>query len=92
MTVAPSHRRRCRECGEPFAAVRHDQVFCAPACRRAWHSWREGRGAEAVELLIKWRRDRRRGSFAELAAFADGLVRDHRDREARRDETARQER
>jgi hypothetical protein len=77
-------RRRCRECGKSFLAVRHDQVFCMPVCRRAWHSWRESRGARAVELLIRWRRDRREGSLAELAAFADELVRDYREREADR--------
>jgi hypothetical protein len=77
-------RRRCRECGNTFLAIRHDQVFCKPACRRAWHSWRESRGARAVELLIKWRRGRRRGSLAELTAFADELLRDYRDREARK--------
>jgi hypothetical protein len=80
-------RRRCRECGNPFLAVRYDQVFCKPTCRRAWHAWREGRGARAIELLIRWRRDRRRGSLAALTAFADELVRDHRDREANRQNT-----
>jgi hypothetical protein len=77
-------RRRCRECGNTFLAIRHDQVFCKPACRRAWHSWRKSLGARAVELLVKWRRDRRRGSLAELTAFADELLRDYRDREARK--------
>jgi hypothetical protein len=75
-------RCRCRQCGNPFLAIRHDQVFCKPACRRAWHSWRESRGARAIELLIRWRRDRRRGSLAALTAFADELLRDYRDREA----------
>jgi hypothetical protein len=75
-------RRRCRECGKEFWAIRHEQVFCEPACRRAWHSWRESRGARAIELLIKWRRDRRRGSLAALTNFADELVREYRDREA----------
>ena len=87
--VAPSPgglplRRRCRECGNSFLAIRHDQVFCQPACRRAWHSWRESRGARAIELLIKWRRDRRRGGLAALSSFADELMRDHRDHEAGR--------
>ena len=87
--VAPSPgglplRRRCRECGNSFLAIRHDQVFCRPACRRAWHSWRESRGARAIELLIKWRRDRRRGGLAALSSFADELMRDHRDHEAGR--------
>jgi hypothetical protein len=84
-------RRRCRECGNSFLAIRHDQVFCKGACRRAWHSWRESRGARAVELLIKWRRDRREGSLAELTAFADELVRDYRDREADRGSANRRE-
>jgi hypothetical protein len=92
--AASSHvlplRRRCRECGNSFLAVRHDQVFCKPVCRRAWHSWREGQGARAVELLIKWRRERRRGSFSALAAFADELVRDRPGREDRRVMSARQ--
>jgi hypothetical protein len=82
-------RRRCRECGKPFLAIRQDQVFCKPGCRRAWHSWRESRGARAIELLIWWRRDRRRGSLTRLTAFADELVRDHRDHEARRRPTER---
>jgi hypothetical protein len=47
-------------------------------------SWREARGAQAIELLIRWRRDRRRGSLAALTAFADELLREHRDREADR--------
>lgn len=75
-------RRRCRQCGKSFLAIRHDQVFCAPRCRRAWHSWRESRGARAVELLVSWRRDRRRGSLANPAAFADELVRAYREHEA----------
>jgi hypothetical protein len=90
MTGLPA-RRRCRECGKEFWAIRHDQRFCRPACRRAWHSWREGRGAHAIELLIRWRRDRRRGSLAALTAFADELLRDYREREAGRDAVARQE-
>jgi hypothetical protein len=77
-------RRRCGECSAAFLAVRYDQVFCKQTCRRAWHAWCEGRGARASELLIKWRRDRRRGSLAALTAFADELVRDHRDREVDR--------
>lgn len=94
--VAPSpgglpSRRRCRQCGNGFLAIRHDQVFCRPTCRRAWHTWREGRGARAVELLIAWRGDRRRGSLAALSAFADELVRDHRDHDAGRHATGRRE-
>jgi hypothetical protein len=85
-------RRRCRECGKDFMAIRHEQVFCKPDCRRAWHSWRETRGVRAVELLVKSRRDRRRGSLAALTAFADELLRDYRDREARRSSDARGER
>jgi hypothetical protein len=77
-------RRRCRECANPFLAIRHDQVFCKPRCRRAWHSWRESRGAQAIDLLIRWRRDRRRGSLAALTAFADELLREFRDRDADR--------
>ena len=84
MSAALPIRRRCRECGGNFLAIRHDQVFCRPACRRAWHSWREARGSRAIELLIAWRRDRRRGSLATLTAFADELLRDYRDREAKR--------
>jgi hypothetical protein len=75
-------RRNCRQCGIAFLAIRHDQVFCRPACRRACHSWRESRGARAIELLIRWRRDRRRGSLTALTAFADALVRDSRESEA----------
>jgi hypothetical protein len=77
--------RRCRQCGSVLRPVRRvDQVFCGRQCRRSWHSWRESRGARAVELLISWRRDRRRGSFANLAAFADELVRAYREHEAER--------
>ncbi len=82
--VALSARRHCRECRREFFPVRHDQVFCKPTCRRAWHAWREGRGARAVELLIRWRRDRKRGGLAELTAFADELLREYRDLEAGR--------
>ncbi len=84
MNGLPS-RRQCRECKAVFQPARLDQVFCKSACRRAWHAWREGRGARAIELLIRWRRDRRRGSLTALAAFADELVRDNRDHEAGRD-------
>jgi hypothetical protein len=77
-------RRRCRECGKEFLAVRHDQRFCRSACRRAFWSWREARGAQAIELLIRWRGDRRRGCLAALTAFADELLREHRDPEADR--------
>jgi hypothetical protein len=83
MTGLPC-RRHCRECRKEFWAIRHEQVFCKSACRRAWHSWRESRGGRAIELLVRWRRDRRRGSLAALTAFADELLRDYRDREARR--------
>jgi hypothetical protein len=86
-------RRRCRQCGNTFRPIRrYDQVFCRPECRRRWHSWREGRGARAVELLIQWRRDRRRGSLTKLAVFADDLVREHREHEAERQHAGRAER
>jgi hypothetical protein len=77
-------KRQCRECGGVFLAIRHDQRFCQSLCRRAWHSWRESRGARAVELLIRWRHDRQPGSLGALAAFADELIRDHRDHDADR--------
>lgn len=83
-------RRRCRQCGNSFLAIRHDQVFCRQQCRRAWHSWREVRGAQAIELLIRWRGGRRRGSLSDLAAFADELLREYREREADR-QTGRRE-
>jgi hypothetical protein len=89
MSAGLPSRRNCRQCGIAFLAIRHDQVFCRPVCRRAWHSWRENRGARAIELLIRWRRDRRRGSITALAAFADELVRVNRDREADRDAAGR---
>jgi hypothetical protein len=75
-------RRRCRECGNTFLAIRHHQRFCQSACRRAFWSWRESRGARAIDLLIRWRRDRRRGSFAALTAHADEVLRDYGDHEA----------
>ena len=84
MSAGLPARRQCRECGEPFQAIRHDQVFCRAACRRAWHSWRESRGAQAIELLIRWRRDRQCGSLAALTAFADDLLREYRDRDGDR--------
>src|SRR5436305_4372854 len=71
--------RRCRECRRSFVPKRFDQDFCDRACRRAWHSWREARGASAVELLVKWRRARLPGSFAKLTAFAENLIREIRD-------------
>jgi hypothetical protein len=79
------NRRLCRECSKQFWAIRHDQRFCRSAFRRAFWSWRESRGAQAIELLIRWRRDRQSGGLAALTAFADELLRDYRDREARRD-------
>lgn len=84
MSAGLPARRRCRECGTQFQEIRHDQVFCRPACRRAFWSWRESRGAQAIELLIRWRRDRRRGSLAALTAFADDLLRECRDRDGDR--------
>jgi hypothetical protein len=85
MTVGLPARRRCRQCGNEFRPIRrYDQVFCRPECRRAWHSWRESRGARAVELLIAWRGARRRGSLTKLAAFADELLHDHREHEVER--------
>jgi hypothetical protein len=81
--------RRCRQCGTIFRPIRrYDQMFCRPECRRRWHSWREGRGSRAVELLIAWRRDRRRGSLTKLTAFADELVRDYGEHEAERQQHA----
>jgi hypothetical protein len=83
MTGLP-RRQRCRQCGKEFWAIRYEQRFCQPTCRRAFWSWREARGAQAIDLLIRWRRDRRRGSLAALTAFADELLREHRTREADR--------
>jgi hypothetical protein len=85
-------RRRCRQCGNEFRpARRYDQVFCRPECRRAWHSWRESRGARAVELLIAWRGGRRRGSLTKLAAFADELLHYHRKHQAEQQRAGRGE-
>jgi hypothetical protein len=84
MTAPLPPRGRCRHCGAEFFKRRDDQVFCSTAHRRAYWSWRESRGAQAVDLLIRWRRDRRRGSLAALTAFADDLLRDYGDREAAR--------
>jgi hypothetical protein len=90
MTGLPS--RRCRQCYAVFRPTRRpEQSFCCTECRRAWHSWRESRGARAVELLIRWRGDRRPGSFTKLAAFAGELLRDHREHEAERQRTGRAE-
>jgi hypothetical protein len=84
MTAGLPARRRCSECGKEFWAIRHDQRFCRPKCRRAFWSWRESQGGRAIELLIRWRRDRRPGSIAELAAFADDLLHHERKREVQR--------
>lgn len=80
--------RRCRECRRAFVPKRFDQDFCGRAYRRAWHSWREARGASAVELLVKWRRGRLPGSFAKLTAFADDLISEIRAREKARAEAS----
>jgi molybdenum-dependent DNA-binding transcriptional regulator ModE len=56
-------------------------VFCAGKCKRTWHSWREAKGAQAVELLIRWRGRRLPGGFTALTAFADDLFHEYRDRE-----------
>jgi molybdenum-dependent DNA-binding transcriptional regulator ModE len=53
---------------------------------------RESRGAQAIELLICWRRDRRRGGLAALTRFADQLLAEYRDREADRHAGRRGER
>ena len=79
-----SYRRRCRQCGSPFLPRRPEQIFCNKACKRAWHSWREARGARAIELLIRWRANRKVGSLSALARFADEVVADWRDHEAGR--------
>ena len=76
-------QRRCRKCRQVFKPARGDQVFCNRQCKRAWHAWREGKGAQAVELLIKWRGRRLPGGFTALTAFADDLLHEHREREAR---------
>ena len=75
-------QRRCRQCGSAFLAIAHTQSFCRQKCRRLWHSWREARGARAIELLIRWRGSRRRGDFTAMTAFADELLREYRAREA----------
>lgn len=85
--------RRCRQYGTAFRPIRrYDQVFYRPECRRVWLNWRESTGAGAVELPLSWRRDRRRGSFTKLAAFADELLRDHCEHEAERQRAGRGER
>jgi hypothetical protein len=89
MTALRAVGRRCRQCGAVFRPHhRFDQVFCRSECRRRWHSWREARGARAVQLLISWRRDRRRGSLTNLTAFADELVQDYREHKAERQQHA----
>jgi hypothetical protein len=80
MTDLPA-RRRCRECSAEFWAIKHDQRFCRAKCRRAFWSWRKRRGAQAIELLTRWRRDRQPGSFTDLTTLAGELVREQRERE-----------
>jgi hypothetical protein len=75
-------RRTCRECNSSFLAIRHDRVFCRQRCRRAWHSRREAFGARAVELMLAWRGERKKGALSDLTALADELVRLERDRKA----------
>ena len=77
--------RRCRECRSPFKPKRFEiRTFAGVPAAALGHSWREAKGATAVELLLRWRRKRQRGSFAELTAFADDLIHDLRDRERSR--------
>lgn len=67
--------RNCRFCGKPFRARSGDQVFCLSLCRRQYWRKQEVRGAQAVELLLRWRRTRGCGDGKGGAVGADALGR-----------------
>lgn len=51
--------RECRECGKSFQAKRNEAGFCSVPCRKEYHNRRYKRGAEAYDLLMTLRFDRK---------------------------------
>ena len=72
--------RYCKECGHPFYPARHDQDYCRPKCRQAWHKRRYERGAQLYDFAMAWRGKRLKGGFTRLCQMLDEWLRDERDR------------
>lgn len=75
MSHAPEQKpgRRCPDCGNPLAGKK---LYCAAACRVAFHNRMSKRGRVAMPLALGWRARRGGGdtakqAFAELCRYLD---------------------
>lgn len=51
-------KAKCAECGELFARKQAKQIFCAPACRMAFHNRMAKRGKTLTPLALAYRMKR----------------------------------
>lgn len=66
--------RRCGECGGPFKARRHDQVFCSPECRFEDHNRAMRRGREAYRAIYHWRLGHGKGQRGSLIGTISAMA------------------
>jgi hypothetical protein len=65
--------KRCPDCGGP---VGPGKVYCAPACRAAFHNRMSKRGRVILPIALGWRAGRGSGdiakaAFLEMCAYLD---------------------
>lgn len=76
----------CDECGKPFYGIRHDQIFCSGACKKARHARRVQGGLKLYDLAMRWRIEQPKDAWGDLTTEVDRLAFDERERRRKRKE------
>lgn len=66
--------RLCAECGQPFTARRHDQLFCSGPCRFEDHNRAMKRGREAYRAMYHWRLGQGKGQRGSLIGTISAMA------------------
>ena len=74
--MAAKRLRTCPECGQQFRTARHDQEFCTPVHKAAFHNRSSKIGRSLVPMAMAWRAGRNaRGNSPEALALKESAAR-----------------